>query len=357
MTLNLDNRYLGLLIGTAIGDSVGLPAEGISRSRNHKLFHGQWEQSLFCGYGMISDDTEHTIFVAQSLIVCGKSPIIFIRRLGWCFRWWFLSLPAGIGLATLKAIIKLWLGFSPRRSGVYSAGNGCAMRSAVIGAYFFDNSELIDQFVRSSTIITHTDKRALIGAKAIAYLTSYIVQNDLHQPPTPSQLKDLLQSVDNIESEWLNIIEQIIDSLEKNLSAQEFAEILGQHKGVSGYVYKTVPIAIYAWYQHFDNFRDGLEAVFNCGGDTDTVGAITGALLGVSLGDEKIPLSWQNQLKDYPRNLQLLRAIAEKLHHNINNNYTPTQAVKYSWWWLIPRNFIFLLIVLMHGFRRLLPPY
>jgi hypothetical protein len=51
-------------------------------------------------------------------------------------RGWLLSLPAGIGFATLRAILKLWLGFPLNRSGVYSAGNGPAMRVAVIGAFF-----------------------------------------------------------------------------------------------------------------------------------------------------------------------------------------------------------------------------
>ena len=41
-------------------------------------------------------------------------------------------LPAGVGLATARACLKLWLGFSPERSGIYSAGNGPAMRSAVL---------------------------------------------------------------------------------------------------------------------------------------------------------------------------------------------------------------------------------
>ena len=355
--LTLKERLTGLLIGTATGDSVGLPAEGISRSRNKQMFAHKWEQGLFLGYGMISDDTEHSIFVAQSLIACGDCPKIFTRRLAWCLKWWLLSLPAGIGLATLKAIIRLWLGFSPRKSGVNSAGNGSAMRSAVIGAYFAHDINLVDKFVSLSSLMTHRDKRALIGAKAIAYLTAYIISNELNQPPSLEELKVLLQSVDNIEFEWNQRIEQIIESLKQNFSVSEFARIIGQQKGISGYIYNTVPIAIYAWYQHLDNFRDGLEAVYNCGGDTDTMGAITGALLGATLGSESIPRSWQTRMIDYPRDLDLLILIAEKLEHNILHNYARNKPVKYNWWWIIPRNILFLLVVLIHGFRRLFPPY
>ena len=83
MYLNLtpSDRLKGLLIGIAVGDSVGLSAEGISRSRNHKLFQGKWEQRFVGNCGILSDDTEHTIFVAQCLIASGNPLQIFQRRL------------------------------------------------------------------------------------------------------------------------------------------------------------------------------------------------------------------------------------------------------------------------------------
>ena len=53
---------------------------------------------------------------------------------------WLLGIPAGIGLATLRTIVRLWIGFPPHRSGVFSAGNGPAMRT-VLGACLGDNEE------------------------------------------------------------------------------------------------------------------------------------------------------------------------------------------------------------------------
>ena len=47
-----------------------------------------------------------------------------------------MGLPAGIGLATLRSILKLWLFVPGRWRGVYSAGNGPAMRSALLGVCF-----------------------------------------------------------------------------------------------------------------------------------------------------------------------------------------------------------------------------
>jgi len=64
----------------------------------------------------------------------------------------------------------------------------------------------------------------------------------------------------------------------------EFANDLGLERGVTGYAYHSVPVALYAWLRHSDDFRAALTAVLDCGGDTDTVGAIVGALMGAQLG-------------------------------------------------------------------------
>lgn len=357
MIMKQECRIKGILMGTAVGDSVGLPAEGIARRRNQKIFKGKWHQRLFFGYGMISDDTEHSIFVAQCLLACGDDEQIFLTRLAWCLKWWLVSLPAGVGLATLKSIIRLWLGVSPLKSGVYSAGNGVAMRSSIIGAYFADNMVKLDDFVTLSTRITHSDPRALIGARSIAHITAWIIREDLQQRPDIDELEIMLRLIEDKEVEWLNLVDQIIYSLKQGLSVIEFAELIGQKKGISGYIYHTVPMAIYAWYQHFDNFQDALESVFNCGGDTDTTGAITGALCGATLGKSAIPQPWQEKIFEFPRNIQLLEKIGDKLTENINNNYQKSIVVNYHWWWILPRNLLFLIIVLIHGFRRLLPPY
>ena len=126
----------GLLLGTAVGDALGLPAEGMSADRIRRKWRGQWRHRFLFARGMISDDTEHTLFVAQALLSLGNDLHAFRRSLAWKLQLWLLGAPAGIGLATLKATLRLWVGFSPERSGVYSAGNGPAMRSAIIGTYF-----------------------------------------------------------------------------------------------------------------------------------------------------------------------------------------------------------------------------
>ena len=174
----MNDRLAGILLGTAVGDALGLPAEGLSPRRRRRLMPGPWRHRLLFGHGMVSDDTEHTLFVAQSLLRYPADTDAFQRRLAWHLRWWFAGLPAGIGMATARACVKLWLGFPPSRSGVFSAGNGPAMRSAVIGGYFHDQPEMLRRFVLASTQLTHTDPKAAVGAEAVARLAAWAVEHD-----------------------------------------------------------------------------------------------------------------------------------------------------------------------------------
>src|SRR5205814_937981 len=120
------------------------------------------------GRGMISDDTEHTLMVAQALLPHSDDVTGFQRSLAWKFRWWFICLPGGVGLATAKACLKLWMGFPPGKSAVKSGGSGPAMRSAIIGAFFATDANRRHEFVRASSRLTHTGWQAEIAALAVA---------------------------------------------------------------------------------------------------------------------------------------------------------------------------------------------
>lgn len=152
-----DGRLAEIMLGTAVGDALELPAEGLSPQRRRRMMPGLWRHRLIFSRGMLSDDTEHTFLVAQSLLgACygtseasqGSCDVAtFQRRLASQLRWSLASLPPGVGLATARARLKLWLGFSSA-SGVFSAGNGPAMRSALIGGCFCDQPESLDKFIR-----------------------------------------------------------------------------------------------------------------------------------------------------------------------------------------------------------------
>ena len=98
---------LGCLFGGAVGDALGLPTEGVSRSRVNRLCAGSIRHRLIFGRGMLSDDTEHTAMVAKALLRHADDVASFQRSLSWSLRWWFLALPGGVGMATARAILRL----------------------------------------------------------------------------------------------------------------------------------------------------------------------------------------------------------------------------------------------------------
>lgn len=354
--LRLRDRLRGILLGTAVGDALGLPAEGIAPRRAKRLFGGTWRQRLVVNRGMISDDTEHTLFVAQSLLAHPRSPRLFARRLAWTLRWWLVSLPAGVGFATLRAILKLWIGFGPAKSGVHSAGNGAAMRVAPIGAFFASSVDRLDEFVSVSTRLTHTDPRALTGAKAVARLTAWSVRAGPLERPSAQACTEMLRSAGPEDQEWLGILDAISRAHDRGLSVGDFARSLELAKGVSGYVYHTVPVVVFAWLRHFGDFAGTLTAVLDCGGDTDTTGAIAGALAGAVVGQAGIPARWIGGILDWPRSPGLLVRVADRLA-DASHGCVAATPVRYFWPALPLRNLFFLLVVLVHGFRRLAPPY
>src|SRR5438874_3798941 len=87
----------GAILGTAVGDALGLPREGLSRLRARRLFGDPPLRHQFVlGRGMVSDDTEHTCLLAQALLDAPDDPERFARSLAWRLRLWLLGCPAGI---------------------------------------------------------------------------------------------------------------------------------------------------------------------------------------------------------------------------------------------------------------------
>lgn len=336
----------GCLLGCAVGDAVCLPYEGISPGRIRRLILLPLEHRFFFGRGMVSDDTDHSIFVAQCLARHPDNAERFARELAWRFRFWLLCLPAGIGLATLRSILRLWCGVPCSRSGVFSAGNGAAMRSAIIGVVHAENSESRHRYTHVSTVITHTDPKAEFGARAIAEVAAFLTRNGTR--PSPEQLEEMLMNAGQGE-EWEDAIRRTMAACRSGVVEDALA-CDGRRRGVSGYILHTLPAAVPAWYLHFGDFRKTIETVALLGGDTDTVAAIAGSLAGITCTREGIPEQWVNGILDHPHGVEYLSELANTLAFGQNKN------TGFSWL-LFPRGIIFTLAVLCHGVRRIFPPY
>lgn len=238
---------------------------------------------------------------------------------------------------------------------MFSAGNGPATRSAILGGYFYDQPERIDRFVRQSTRLTHTDPKAETGARAIAQLAAWALKHVSQEPPT-NTIFESLAGIAADDAEWQAIVAQMRVAHAQQSSVGDFAISLGLGRGVTGYMYHTVPVAAFAWLRHYGDFRATLEAALDCGGDADTVGAIAGALAGATVGGKGIPDEWLRGIADWPRSAGLLRRIAVEMAEQQRSGLR-RGPVGYCWPAVLPRNLLLLLIVLFHGFRRLAPPY
>src|SRR5262245_58283967 len=182
MALDRD-AIVGCMLGMAVGDALGLPCENLSARRLLRLFPHLDRYQFFFHRGMFSDDTEHACLTAQALLVSGGDLVKFRRDLAKRLRWWAAGLPAGTGRATARACAKLWLGWSPERSGVWSAGNGPAMRAPILGVCLGSDRERLKEFVRASTRMTHTDPKAECGALAVAWAAHRAADSRGTAPP------------------------------------------------------------------------------------------------------------------------------------------------------------------------------
>lgn len=348
----LESAIIGSLLGLAIGDAVGLPGEGLTRRRLQKLYPKLSGPRLLFGKGMVSDDTEHACMTAQALIASAGDVPQFTRALARQLRGWLLCIPAGIGLATLRATLKLCLGVSGDRSGVFSAGNGPAMRSPLLGVCCGHDLERLRGLVRASTRITHTDPKAEYGALAVA-LAAYTACT--FPEATPTAFCRLLRETLEPEAEaLLKLVEHAAASAQ--LTTVEFANEIGMTNGVSGYIYHTVPVVLHAWFRYPKDVRTAIQEIIACGGDTDTTGAILGGIVGAGVGAENLPTNWLTDLWEWPRTVVWIRQLGATTAQVMSQG-APQRTLPLSTAGILARNVLFLSVVLLHGFRRLLPPY
>ena len=348
-----NSAIVGCILGTAVGDALGLPYEGLPRRRAALMLGPPDRYRFFFGRGMISDDTEHTCMVAQSLIESGSNIDVFVKRFAQRLRWWLLGLPAGVGKATAISCVKLWLSYPCEKSGVYSAGNGPAMRAAIFGAAI-DNEELMIRFVRASSCLTHRDPKAGIGAIAVALAARESRQNATIDA---KRWLDALQRVLGDEhDELLKLSRRAISSVEAGESTQDFCCSIGQSRGISGYTYDTVPVCIHAWLSHPRDLERALTAIIECGGDADTTAAIVGGIVGSGVGENGIPAELTQGLFEWPRSVRWMERLGGDLADTMATE-TARKSPRGNPLGVLLRNVLFLSIVLFHGFRRLAPPY
>jgi ADP-ribosyl-[dinitrogen reductase] hydrolase len=360
MNAGLARALEGCLLGCAAGDSVGLPFEGLSRASAGRLVRLPLEQSLIFGRGLLSDDTEHTVMVALSLLEAGVDAGLFGRRLAARLRWWLVAAPPGVGGATARSILMLWVGWPICSSGVFSAGNGPAMRSALLGVVFGDQPARLVEFIQASTRLTHTDPRALEAALAVAVAAACAARLGSAAPAAAmSAFAGAYREVSQEPALWAKELELVRLAVDHDLDVGEFARSLGCGRGVTGYALHTVPVALYAWMRHSGDLRQAVTSVVLCGGDTDSAAAIVGAIVGSGMGPEGVPASWLADLLEWPRHVAWMRGTARRLAMAVRcrKPSPPTLASRARdlvWLpWTLVRNLSMFVVVVYVLLRRL----
>lgn len=344
----------GCLLGTAYGDALGLPYEGLSKQRAALLL-GQPDRFRLlgwpCYWGLVSDDTEHAILTLQVWLHAQGDVQRFANKLARALRWWLLLLPVGVGSATARAIVRSCV---LRQAGVWSAGNGAAMRAPILGVVMEDEAALL-AWIKTSTELTHCDPKARWGSYAIALAARFATQARLQRQAIepPAALAYIRAYVHHQPT--LDLINPIAASLADGESTRDFVQRTQSDWGVSGYIGHTLPAVLHAW---LSQPAQPLEAIANlvaCGGDADSTAALLGGIMGAYHGADVFERPMQACIEPIltPRYLQQLAVQATIAA-------VPSTRV-YLWRGLLIvtllRNLLLLMVVLVHGFRRLLPPY
>ncbi len=289
--VDLRSKFLGAMIGSALGDAVGELA--FRRPTKDALLAEVADRRRL----VYTDDTAMAIALAESLIQCrgldqhhlGDTFRASYRREPW--RGYASGPPTVFsrvereGMAYPQAARTLY-------GGEGSFGNGAAMRVAPVGLFFHDASNLYQQAQLSATV-THAHPIGIDGAAVQARAVAEAVSVDPHQPlPVDAFLDRLFDTARTAEIR--TALQRVRALLHQPVSPRSAARELGQ--GVA--VHHSLPFAIYAVLSHPDSFQDSLFCATLNGGDRDTLGAMACAVSGAYLGVDAIPHAWPAKLEN-----------------------------------------------------------
>jgi ADP-ribosylglycohydrolase len=333
-----EDRIAGVLLGTALGDALGLPMEGLGASAIAADFEAPVTRFHLLGRtGFVSDDTEQAVLTAEAVIAGRGDPDKIVRCFRRALRAWFLRLPFGIGFSTLRACLRLCVGLA--NSGVRSAGNGAAMRAPIIGAAMADEPFARRYIARQLALITHTDQRAVEGAVFVAELAAECMQAEIEQ----DRIAMIARAAHVVSHPELR--DAIVTACELATAEVPTADAVAR-LGTSGYVVHTIGFVSYCFAITTGSPLASIQRAISGGGDTDTNAAIVGAWVGALHGASSLPPDLVNQIHDGPFGPTHLRRTATALAGR-------GPAPRWSCTGAMSRNLALYPVVLGHGLLRL----
>lgn len=296
-SVNTLARIKGVLVGTACGDAMGMPTEMLSRSDIADLFpngitrfYPSTSRDIFHRTllaGETTDDTANTLMVAHMLI--NSQGIVDTELyLKYLDRWITENsdkVALVIGPSTLRALSALKNGVSIEQSGIFGTTNGSAMKISPLGIVFdYKDSKGLAHQVEKICKPTHNTNIAISGANVVAACVSYGVRGG-----------------DNIEEMWNIAFQSIRDCEGKGFKLPTASlyrrlrlihdliqfetpeKVIDQLKSVFGTgieTIETIPTALAIVSISNGDIQRAASLSAEIGGDTDTIGAISGAICG-----------------------------------------------------------------------------
>lgn len=282
----LHENAAGCLIGLAVGDALGGPVESLSISEQADD-HGQATE-ISGGYsrrlrsGESTAETGQVITLSESIIArAGFVPADFSTRLGD----WYARSPRSVGDHTARVMELINAGEDWEKAALKtqierpeSAGNGSLTRCAPIALLNYGTPTVLIEESRLSSRVTHPHSECQWSCA----FTNLVIA-ELLGGSTP------IKAVDGA----LAICAHRGDVNHEVLERARMASMHGSlsHLKPTGYVLDTLECALWCLL-HTDDLESALIRAVNLGGETDSIGAVTGALSGAAYGVGAIPDKW-----------------------------------------------------------------
>ena len=299
---DIESKYLGGMIGSALGDAIG---ELAFLYRKKEDLCAQLDRLKEFRY---TDDSAMAIGLAESII---KKGCLDQQDLGETFRKNFHKEPwrgYASGPPTIFSMVEQ-LGITYAEAaqtlfgGAGSLGNGAAMRIVPVGLFFHNSSDLY-QIAHMSAAVTHAHPVGIDGAAVQAKAIALAVKLDQREAfPREVFIDTLIDFAGTPEmKEKMLLVQELINT---NTTPSFAAEQLGR----SVAVHESMPFALYSFLRHPKSFEDCLFCAILHGGDRDTLGAMACAISGAYVGIKAIPESWREKLE----NRSYIEDLASKL--------------------------------------------
>ncbi len=295
------------LIGFVVGDAIGVSIEFEDREKLMKspVTSMQGFGSYDVPEGVWSDDTAMTLATMDSIIKCNDIDCndIADRFCNWLNNAEYTATNEvfDIGITTKYALMRYWEDKSDATkcggTSIIENGNGSLMRMLPIALYCYYKKikqEEIFNIIKNVSSITHAHEISIMGCYIYVRYILYILNE-----------KDKLASYNMIKSIDYSVyfsketIEQYNRLLNLNIRELKIDDI-----DSTGYVVSTLESVLWI-ILNCDSYSQSIIGAINLGGDTDTIGAITGSIAGIIYGYNSIPKKWLEKMKrlDYLENM------------------------------------------------------